>query len=164
MRRTFRSQDGDNDDIDEIESESYCFSNSGHSHSQSFNSEGLSRSSLSSHKKSDGPSTRVHSTKSNSSGGTRRDKKDSLDQCLSISRDQKQLVTLAGIVMIGIFLLFMIIIIGLLVYCNNKVKAGSSRKGETGGLFFSDHLSLRKSVNLKVAQMRKKKRNSARFS
>ena len=137
MRRTFHSQDGDNDDIDEIESESYCFSNSGHSHSQSFNSEGLSRSSLSSHKKSDGPSTRGHSTKSNSSGGTRRDKKDSLDQCLSISRDQKQLVTLAGIVMIGIFLLFMIIIIGLLVYCNNKVKFGSSRKGETA-LFFSD--------------------------
>ena len=119
------------DSDEEIESESYCLSNS--SYTESFHSEGLSRSSSSSNKKSDRASTKVHSTKSNSSSGTRRrDNDDNLNHRLSIARD---LPTLAGIIMICIFLLLVIIIIGLLVYSNNKVKSGSSRRGETGSSF-----------------------------
>ena len=162
MRRTFYSQTDDNNDIDEIESESYCFSNSGHS--QSFHSEGLSRSSSSSHKKSDGPSTRMHSTKSNSSGGIRRDNDGSLDKCLFISRDQQQqLVTLAGIIMIGVFLLFIIIVLLLLVYCNNKVKSKSSRKSETELSFSDSSFSAKVGQSESCSQEREKKELSEVF-
>jgi len=141
MRRILHPQaddNSDNDDDNEIESESYCLSNSGYT--DSFHSEGLSRSSSSSNQKKDRASTKVYSTKSNSSGGTRRKDNDGdLDHRFFISRD---LPTLPGIIiMIGVVLLFVIIIIGLLVYSNNKVKSGSSRRGETGSFFSGSSFS-----------------------